>query len=201
VEVLGRRGQQARRHLAAVGQALRDPQVVDDRERRVEEPAVGVAERRGREVVEEARAPEVPLREELEGRDQVVLLGEAVLAAVERRIAQGAGQVERGVLRRDLAVAFQAEDDVAALAGRVEDQIRGRRVHGWKGLGVGVGRTSLQGGLAARPLPRRHRVAADPGVGRQEQVHRPAVELPHRRLAAPAAAGRDGDGGGGQERV
>ena len=140
MEVLDGLREKPRRGGAAVRESLGHPQLVDQPQGGVERAIVAYALDRRGEVIEEARSPQVPFDEQPQGIEDVLLLGEAVLAAVAHRVAQGRGQVHRHGVGRLLGVALEPlQDLVGFLVGGAVRELVSRGVHGGQLLGGHVG--------------------------------------------------------------
>ena len=149
MEVLDGYREKPRRGGAAVRESLGHPQLVDQPQGGVERAIVAYALDRRGEVIEEARSPQVPLDEQPQGIEDILLFGEAILAAVAHRVAQGRGQVHRHGVGRLLGVALEPlQDLVGFLVGGAVRELVSRGVHGGQPLGGHVG--ARVGPLAGR---------------------------------------------------
>ena len=187
MEVLDGLREKPRRGGAAVGKSLGHPQLVDQPHGGVERAAVAHSLERRREVIEEAWSPQVPLDEQPQGAQDILLFGEAIVAAVAHRVAQGRRQVHRHGVGRLLCVALEPfQELVDFLVGGAVQELVSRGVHGGQPLGGHVG--ARVGPLAGRTGE--GRTARGQGVRPQggallgQEAVDPPVDAPEARFAS-----------------
>src|SRR5690606_37747445 len=104
MQVFSGGGKQACGNFAAVGQALRDGKLVDDLKRCVVQAVIAERHNLSTNIVEKPRPPQMPLLQQPQCRQNVLLLGELVFATASRRQGKRISERQLERLRTDFAV-------------------------------------------------------------------------------------------------
>ncbi len=178
VDLAGHVDDEPRRHLAAVGQTLRQAEVVRDLERPAEAAVVAKRRELGAGDVEGPRLPAVLLHDERQRRDDVGLLGIEILDGVVDREADRAAEIQFDRIDRRHARGLDPR------RGGLE-RLVARRLR----IELQVGRGGVPRGRAiALRVVGRHRIAFIERIGAKPRGDRPARDVirrgEQRRLGA-----------------